>query len=138
MNAHEIVATATRLLVDTGQTATPWIRVNEAAKRARCGVKLLYREIRAGRLHAARVGGRRSDLDSQRHVSRTEGLQSDSRQGRTTPSWSPPNAAHLLVVAVASWRADDIRQRSDGAQGFGDHVAGLRALAAGLDVSERR
>ena len=59
MNAHEIVATATRLLVDTGQIATPWIDVNEAARRARCGVKLLYREISAGRLQAARVGGRR-------------------------------------------------------------------------------
>ena len=59
MNAHEIVATATRLLFDTGQTPTPWIDVNEAARRARCGVKLLYREIRAGRLQAARVGGRR-------------------------------------------------------------------------------
>ena len=43
----------------TGQTATPWIDVNEAATRARCGVKLLYREVRAGRLQAARVGGRR-------------------------------------------------------------------------------
>jgi excisionase family DNA binding protein len=59
MSAHEIVATATRLLGDTGEAATPWIGVNEAARRARCGVKLLYREIRAGRLQAARVGGRR-------------------------------------------------------------------------------
>ena len=59
MNAHQIVATATRILAGTGQTATPWIEVNEAAARARCGVKLLYREIRAGRLQAARVGGRR-------------------------------------------------------------------------------
>jgi excisionase family DNA binding protein len=59
MNAHEIVATATRILVDAQRVETPWINVNEAAKRARCGVKLLYREIRAGRLQAARVGGRR-------------------------------------------------------------------------------
>jgi excisionase family DNA binding protein len=59
MNAHEIVATATRLLLDSRETATPRIDVNEAATRARCGVKLLYREIRAGRLQAARVGGRR-------------------------------------------------------------------------------
>jgi excisionase family DNA binding protein len=59
MNAHEIVATATRVLAGTAHTATPWINVNEAAGRARCGVKLLYREIRAGRLQAARVGGRR-------------------------------------------------------------------------------
>ena len=59
MNAHEIVAIATRFLVDTPQAESPWIDVNEAARRARCGVKLLYREIRAGRLQAARVGGRR-------------------------------------------------------------------------------
>jgi excisionase family DNA binding protein len=59
MNAHQIVATATRILAGTGQSTTPWIDVNEAAAHARCGVKLLYREIRAGRLQAARVGGRR-------------------------------------------------------------------------------
>jgi excisionase family DNA binding protein len=59
MNVHEIVAIATRHLVDPRQADSPWIDVNEAAKRARCGVKLLYREIRAGRLQAARVGGRR-------------------------------------------------------------------------------
>jgi excisionase family DNA binding protein len=33
--------------------------VNEAAKRARCGPKLIYREVNAGRLKAAKVGGRR-------------------------------------------------------------------------------
>lgn len=59
MNAHEIVATATRVLVDARENTTPWIDINAAAMRARCGVKLLYREIRAGRLQAARVGGRR-------------------------------------------------------------------------------
>jgi excisionase family DNA binding protein len=59
MNAHQVVATATRLLGETAETASPWIGVKEAARRARCGVKLLYREIRAGRLQAARVGGRR-------------------------------------------------------------------------------
>ena len=59
MNAHDIIATAARVLVDTAQVETPWLDVNEAAKRARCGVKLLYREVRAGRLQAARVGGRR-------------------------------------------------------------------------------
>jgi excisionase family DNA binding protein len=36
-----------------------WMTVNEAAQRARCGTKLLYREVKAGRLKAARVGGRR-------------------------------------------------------------------------------
>jgi len=59
MGAHEIVAIATRFVVDTRQADSPWIDINEAARRARCGVKLLYREVRAGRLQAARVGGRR-------------------------------------------------------------------------------
>jgi excisionase family DNA binding protein len=40
-------------------TTTPWLRVGEAAEYARCGRKLLYREVAAGRLRAARVGGRR-------------------------------------------------------------------------------
>lgn len=38
---------------------SPWLTVEEAAHRARCGVKTIYREVRAGRLRAARVGGRR-------------------------------------------------------------------------------
>jgi len=59
MNAHDVVATATRLLVEPERTRTPWITVEEAATRARCGIKLIYREVRAGRLRAVRVGGRR-------------------------------------------------------------------------------
>jgi excisionase family DNA binding protein len=59
MNAHEIVATATRLLVERERPGTPWITVDEAATRARCGIKLIYREVRAGRLKAVRIGGRR-------------------------------------------------------------------------------
>lgn len=58
MNAHELVATATRFLADA-EPRTPWITVDQAAKRARCGIKLIYREVRAGRLKAVRVGGRR-------------------------------------------------------------------------------
>jgi excisionase family DNA binding protein len=38
---------------------SPWLTVEEAAQRARCGIKTIYREVRAGRLRAARVGGRR-------------------------------------------------------------------------------
>ena len=37
-----------------------WLTVREAAQRARCGVKTVYREVVAGRLQAARVGGRRA------------------------------------------------------------------------------
>jgi excisionase family DNA binding protein len=37
----------------------PWLTVAEAAQRARCGVKTVYREVRTGRLRAARIGGRR-------------------------------------------------------------------------------
>lgn len=40
--------------------SSPWLTVREAAARARCGVKLLYREVIADRLRAVRVGGRRS------------------------------------------------------------------------------
>jgi excisionase family DNA binding protein len=39
--------------------SSPWLTVSEAAERARCGVKTIYREVRAGRLKAARIGGRR-------------------------------------------------------------------------------
>ena len=38
---------------------SPWLTVKEAADRARCGVKTIYREVKAKRLRAARVGGRR-------------------------------------------------------------------------------
>jgi excisionase family DNA binding protein len=39
---------------------TPWLTVKQAAERAQCGVKTLYREAHAGRIQAARIGGRRS------------------------------------------------------------------------------
>ena len=38
---------------------SPWLTVTDAADRARCGVKTIYREVQAGRLRAARIGGRR-------------------------------------------------------------------------------
>ena len=37
-----------------------WLTVHEAAIRARCGDKLIYREVAAGRLRGVKVGGRRS------------------------------------------------------------------------------
>jgi excisionase family DNA binding protein len=36
-----------------------WLTVIEGCKRVKCGRKLLYREIKAGRLRAARIGNRR-------------------------------------------------------------------------------
>jgi excisionase family DNA binding protein len=38
---------------------SPWLTVKEAATTAKCGAKLIYREIKAGRLRAARIGNRR-------------------------------------------------------------------------------
>ena len=38
---------------------SPWLTVKEAAGRARVGVKVIYHEVQAGRLRAARIGGRR-------------------------------------------------------------------------------
>jgi excisionase family DNA binding protein len=45
--------------MDQQQTPTPWRTVSEAAARAQTGTRLIYREAKAGRLKAARVGGRR-------------------------------------------------------------------------------
>ena len=44
---------------EAGAPPSPWLTVREAAARARCGAKLIYREVTAKRLQAARVGGRR-------------------------------------------------------------------------------
>jgi excisionase family DNA binding protein len=46
-------------MADTTNAPSPWLTVTEAAERARCGVKTIYREVRARRLKAARIGGRR-------------------------------------------------------------------------------
>jgi excisionase family DNA binding protein len=40
--------------------ATRWLTVKQASARAQCGANMLYPEVRAGRLRAARVGGKRS------------------------------------------------------------------------------
>lgn len=40
--------------------STPWRTAGEAAARARCSVKVIYREVKARRLRAAVVGGRRA------------------------------------------------------------------------------
>jgi excisionase family DNA binding protein len=36
-----------------------WLTVEQVAARWQTGVKLVYREVAAGRLRAARIGGRR-------------------------------------------------------------------------------
>ena len=36
-----------------------WLKVGEAADRARCGPKTIYRAVQSGQLRAARIGGRR-------------------------------------------------------------------------------
>ena len=38
---------------------TRWLKIDEAADRARCGPKTIYRAVRSGQLRAARIGGRR-------------------------------------------------------------------------------
>jgi len=38
---------------------TPWLTVREASARAKCGPKVIYSEVKASRLRAARIGGRR-------------------------------------------------------------------------------
>jgi excisionase family DNA binding protein len=40
--------------------APTWLRIPDAAKRAQCGEATIRREVRAGRLRAVKVGGRRS------------------------------------------------------------------------------
>jgi len=39
--------------------ASPWLTVKESAVVAKCGAKTIYKEVRARRLRAARIGERR-------------------------------------------------------------------------------
>src|SRR5207249_595362 len=39
--------------------AIRWLKVDEAADRARCGPKTIYRAVQSGQLRAARIGSRR-------------------------------------------------------------------------------
>jgi excisionase family DNA binding protein len=47
-------------IATTAPMPSPWLRIDEATSRAQCGGKTIYAEVRAGRLSAVRVGGRRS------------------------------------------------------------------------------
>lgn len=38
---------------------TPWLDVRQAAQHANCGTKSIYNAVAAGKLQAARLGGRR-------------------------------------------------------------------------------
>jgi excisionase family DNA binding protein len=48
-----------RMLVCAVADETVWLTVKQAAAVAQCGMKTIYREVRAGRLRAARIGARR-------------------------------------------------------------------------------
>ena len=43
----------------TPDTNSPWLTVTEACDIAKVGPKTIYREVKAGRLRAARIGDRR-------------------------------------------------------------------------------
>ena len=44
----------------TAAVASRWLKIDDAADRVQCSVGTLRREVRAGRLRAVKVGGRRS------------------------------------------------------------------------------
>ncbi len=54
--AKELTAAA----AESAERVRVWITAIEAAERARCGPKLIYREAKAQRLRHAIVGGRRA------------------------------------------------------------------------------
>lgn len=46
-------------MVENAQPTSPWLTIAEARTIAKVGARLLYREIKAGRLRCARIGARR-------------------------------------------------------------------------------
>jgi excisionase family DNA binding protein len=53
---------------DATPTTSPWLTPAEAAARAQLSIATLYREVRRGRLRAARVGGRRKLRFKAQHI----------------------------------------------------------------------
>ena len=41
-----------------GPSSVAWLTVRQAADRAQCGPKVIYRAVKVGRLRAAAIGGR--------------------------------------------------------------------------------
>lgn len=44
---------------EPSKSVTPWLNAKQAAARAQVGAKVLYAEVRKGRLRASRIGGRK-------------------------------------------------------------------------------
>jgi excisionase family DNA binding protein len=84
-----------------------WLKVGEAADRARCGAKTIYRAVQSGQLRAARIGGRRelrflgSWIDCWLVGEETEQPGSDLAAGRQI---GPPLEAGAATRGRASWR----------------------------------
>ena len=49
----------TRMTPEIQAPAPVWLTVRQAAKRAQCGPKVIYRAVNDGRLRAVAIGGRR-------------------------------------------------------------------------------
>ena len=83
------------------------MKVGEAAERARCGPKTIYRAVRSGDLRAARVGGRRelrflaSWIDCWLLGEETEEAGSDLGAGREIGG---PLGAGAATRSGAGWR----------------------------------
>jgi hypothetical protein len=61
-----------------------WLTLAEVRRVAKCGFKLLYREVAAGRLRAARLGGRRGPIRV--HVSWVQAWLEASAQPAELPT----------------------------------------------------
>ena len=65
--------------------ANRWLKVREAADRARCGPKTIYRAARSGQLRSTRIGGRRELRFLERWIDDwliNAGAAADNRESR--------------------------------------------------------